>query len=147
MEVLTEESLVGAETAPTAISRTFTPLMRRIGAPHSGFASLTQKQMQNQQTCGLGWKHDPDLVVQHCDRPYRAIGYSYTYRIYIFQCIAGYRAIPPPFWGYRKIMLSGGLRGGLGGVSQLKPALCAIVRYRGVSQLYCRKSRLDMMAH
>ena len=28
-------------------------------------------------------------------------------------------------------------------VSQLKPALCAIGRYRGVSQLDCRKSRLD----
>ena len=36
----------------------------------------------------------------------------------------------------------GGVWGG-GGVSQLKPALCAIGRYRGVSQLYCRKSRLD----
>ena len=38
-------------------------------------------------------------------------------------------------------MLRGGGSGG--GVSQLKPALCAIGRYRGVSQLYCRKSRLD----
>ena len=37
----------------------------------------------------------------------------------------------------------GGVWGGGGGVSQLKPALCAIGRYRGVSQLYCRKSRLD----
>ena len=54
-----------------------------------------------------------NLVVQHCDPPYRAIGYSYTYRIYVFQCIAGYRAIPPPpFSGHRKIML----RGGGGGV-------------------------------
>ena len=35
-------------------------------------------------------------------------------------------------------MLRGG--SGRGGVSQLKPALCAIGRYRGVSQLYCRKS-------
>ena len=33
--------------------------------------------------------------------------------------------------------------GGLGGVSQLKPAICAIGRYRGVSQLHCRKLRLD----
>ena len=39
------------------------------------------------------------LVTQHCDPPYRAIGYSYTYRIYVFQGIAGYRAIPP-FWGW-----------------------------------------------
>ena len=35
------------------------------------------------------------LVVQHYDPPYRAIGCSYTYRIYVFQAIAGYRAIPP----------------------------------------------------
>ena len=36
------------------------------------------------------------LVAQHCDPPpYRAIGYSYTYRIYVFQGIAGCRAIPP----------------------------------------------------
>ena len=43
-------------------------------------------------------------------------------------------------------MLSGGGLGGGsggGGGSQLKPALCAIGRKRGVSQLYCRKSRLD----
>ena len=30
-----------------------------------------------------------------------------------------------------------------GRVSQVKAALCAIGRYRGVSQLYCRKSRLN----
>ena len=30
-----------------------------------------------------------------------------------------------------------------GGISQLKPALCVIGRYRGVSQLYCCKSWLD----
>ena len=34
-------------------------------------------------------------MVQHCDPPYRAIGYSYTYRIYVFQGIAGYRANTP----------------------------------------------------
>ena len=51
----------------------------------------------------------------------------------VFQCIAGYRAIaPPPLGGYRKIMLrGGGVRGGLGGLSQLKPALCAIGRFWG----------------
>ena len=38
-------------------------------------------------------------------------------------------------------MLRGGGLGG--GVSQLKPALRAIGRSRGVSQLYCHKSRLD----
>ena len=36
------------------------------------------------------------LVVQHCDPSYRAIWYRYNYRIYVFQCIAGYRAVPPP---------------------------------------------------
>ena len=33
------------------------------------------------------------LVVQPLD-PYRATGYRYTYRTYVFQGIAGYRAIP-----------------------------------------------------
>ena len=31
----------------------------------------------------------------------------------------------------------------MGGVSQVKAALSTIGRYRGVSQLYCRKSRLN----
>ena len=64
------------------------------------------------EVCYCLWAFHPDpslgpiLVVQHCDPPYRTKGYSYTYRIYVFQCIAGYRAItPPPFGGYRKIML------------------------------------------
>ena len=35
--------------------------------------------------------------------PYRAIGHSYTYRIYVFQAIAGYRAIPPLGLGIAKI--------------------------------------------
>ena len=54
------------------------------------------------------------LVTQHCDPPYRAIGYSYTDRIYVFR----YRRVsrePPPFWGYRKIMLRGASWGGVGG--------------------------------
>ena len=33
---------------------------------------------------------------------------------------------------------------GGGGVSQVKAALSAIGRYRGVSQLYCRKSRFKL---
>ena len=60
----------------------------------------------------------PVLVVQHCNPPYRAIGYSYTYRIYVFQCIAGYRAIPPPpFLGVSQNYVEGGggVRGGLAG--------------------------------
>ena len=43
-----------------------------------------------------------DLVAQHCDPPYRALGHSYTYRIYVFQGIAGYI---PKGGGYRTIML------------------------------------------
>ena len=88
---------------------------------------------------------DGSLVAQHCDPPYRAIGYSYTYRIYVFQDIAGYRAIPPFFFGgglsrdYVDVLKA---RGG-GGVSQAKAALSAIGRYRGVSQLYCRQSRFN----
>ena len=33
MEILTDENLVGAKTAPTAISRTFTPLLRETRFP------------------------------------------------------------------------------------------------------------------
>ena len=84
-----------------------------------------------------------DLVAQHCDPPYCAIGYSYTYRIYVFQGIAGYRAI---LWGggevshnYADVFES--TWGG--GVSQVKAALSAIGRFGGVSQLYCRKSRFN----
>ena len=44
-----------------------------------------------------------NLVAQHCDPPYRARGYSYTYRIYVFQGIAGYRAIPPQRGGIAQL--------------------------------------------
>ena len=72
------------------------------------------------------------LVVQHCDPPYRAIGYSYTYRIYVFQCIAGYRAIPPLLGGYREIMLSrGGLGGSGGGGGGIAAQACPL-RYRAL---------------
>ena len=59
--------------------------------------------------CVQGGLSDPTLRP-----PYRAIGYSYTLSHLHFLGIAGYRAIPP-FWGYRKIMLGGGLGGRLGG--------------------------------
>ena len=55
------------------------------------------------------------LVVQHCDPPYRAIGYSYTYLIYVFQCTAGYRAIPPLLGVSQNYVEGGGVWGGLGG--------------------------------
>ena len=46
--------------------------------------------------------------------------------------------------GYRAIMLMFRKHvGGGGAVSQVKAALSAIGRYRGVSQLYCRKSRFN----
>ena len=55
-------------------------------------------------------------MVQHCDPPYRAIGFSYTYRIYVFQCIAGYRAIPPLLGvSQNYVERGGGVRVGLGG--------------------------------
>ena len=80
-------------------------------------------------------------VVQHCDPPYRAIRYSCTYRINIFFSVSQGIALYPPFLGVSQnyVERGGGVRGGVWG----KPALCAIGRYRGVSQLYCRKSRLD----
>ena len=56
------------------------------------------------------------LVAQHCDPPYRAIGYSYTYRTYVFSGIAlsqprrgggrGYRSSSGPLQG---IALYGGI--------------------------------------
>ena len=33
MEILTKENLVGAKAAPTAVSRTFTPLVRETRFP------------------------------------------------------------------------------------------------------------------
>ena len=44
MEILTKESLVRAKTAPTAISRTFTPLLRETRFPLEGFTSPAQNQ-------------------------------------------------------------------------------------------------------
>ena len=41
MEVLTKENLV-RQTAPAAVSETFTPLPRRIRFPYSGFSFLSQ---------------------------------------------------------------------------------------------------------
>ena len=68
------------------------------------------------------------LVAQHCDPPYRAIGYSYTYRIYVFRVSQGI-ALYPPLWGvsrnYADVLKAHG------GVSQVKAALSAIGCYRG----------------
>ena len=62
---------------------------------------------------------DNDLVVQHCNPPYRAIGYSFSYRIYVFQGIAGYRAIPPLLGVSQNYVEGGGVRGGGGGYRSL----------------------------
>ena len=56
-------------------------------------------------------------VAQHCDPPYRAIGYSYTYRIYVFQGIAGSHAISSPKRGYRTMMLMFSRLIGRGGIA------------------------------
>ena len=53
-EILTKENLVTRKTVPTAIFRTFTPLLRRIGFPYLGFSFLSHIRMANQQTWGLG---------------------------------------------------------------------------------------------
>ena len=37
------------------------------------------------------------LVAQRCHPPYRAIGYSYTYRTYVFQVSQGIALNPPRF--------------------------------------------------
>ena len=68
-----------------------------------------------------------DLMTQHCDPPYRAIGYSYAYRIYVFR----YRRVsrynpPPPRLGVSQVLRE------RGGVSQVNAALSARGRYRGV---------------
>ena len=50
-------------------------------------------------------------MTQHCDPPYRAIGYSYTYRIYVFYVSQGI-ALFPPLLGVSQNYVKG--RGGEG---------------------------------
>ena len=52
MEILTSENLVGVKTAPTAVSRAFTPLVRRFD--YQGFSSPTHNQMKNCWMLGVG---------------------------------------------------------------------------------------------
>ena len=66
-------------------------------------------------------------MVQPLDPPYRATGYRYTYRTYVSQGIAGYRAIPPEIGPYR----SRGER--VAGGIAAQAALGRVSRYRGVS--------------
>ena len=70
------------------------------------------------------------LVAQHCDPPYRTIGYSYTYRIYVFQGIAGIALYPPLGRVSHNNVDVWKARGG--GVSQVKAALSAIGRCRAL---------------
>ena len=72
--------------------------------------------------------------------PLRVLQSRYTIAIInrlVFSCIAGYRAIPPKATakGYRKIMLEA--------YCQYRSSSCRLVPIapKGVSQLYCRKSR------
>ena len=71
------------------------------------------------------------LATQHCDPPPPccAIGYSYTYRVYVFLVSQGIALYPPPLGVSRKIMLRGGV---WGGYRQVNAALSAIGRHRGV---------------
>ena len=70
-----------------------------VVAPHrelSALSSACNAGVRKEATLVLGkpgfWVTS-GLVAQHCDPPYRAIGYSYAYRIHVFQGIAGYRTI------------------------------------------------------
>ena len=54
MEILTNKNLVEAKVAPTAVSRTFTPLVRETRFPYYRFSFPTQTRMENCQTLGLG---------------------------------------------------------------------------------------------
>ena len=70
----------------------------------SCFEVLQDTWHSNKENDGASWNlSGPTLRPP----PYRAIGYSYTYRIYVFQCIAGYRATPP-FWGVSQNYAEGG---------------------------------------
>ena len=81
-------------------------------------------------------------MTQHCQPPYRAFGYSYTYRIYVFKCR---KVSSGPYRTDVSDDCSIGGGGAHGGLSQVNAALCKLSRYRGpgVSRLYCHKSRLN----
>ena len=69
------------------------------------------------------------LVAQHCDPPYRAIGYGNTYPSTFFRVSQGI-ALYPPWGSIAQLCWCLKALGG-GGVSQVKAALSAIGRYRG----------------
>ena len=61
MEILTKENLVGTKTAPAAVSRTFTPLLRRNQVSLvSTFLSDPGSESKISRLRGWGWKNDPD---------------------------------------------------------------------------------------
>ena len=61
MEILTEENLVGAETDPTAVSRTVTRLVGRIRfLSKDFFLSEPGSGGKISRLEGWGWKNDPD---------------------------------------------------------------------------------------
>ena len=70
-----------------------------------------------------------NFVAQPLDPPYRAIGYSYTYRTCVFSGIEGYRAIPPQI---SPIAAEGR---GWQGVSQLKLPSGGIALHGGIAEI------------
>ena len=52
MEILSQESLVGAKTAPTAVSRTSAPLLRRVRFPPRLYFS--QPESDEKKTSDVG---------------------------------------------------------------------------------------------
>ena len=60
MEILTKENLVGARTALTEISRTFTRSKEKLGFLSKDASFRSKFRKSNQQTWGWGWKNDSD---------------------------------------------------------------------------------------
>ena len=82
-----------------------------------------------------------NLATQWCSHRYRTIGYSYTYRIYVFQ-ISQYIALCPQTVPIAQMCsddcsMQGGTFGGW--VSQINAALCNASRYR-LGKPTCRRT-------
>ena len=69
------------------------------------------------------------LVAQRLDPPYRAIGYSYTYRTYVFQVSQGIALFPP------KLALLQPRRGGGKGYRSSSCPLQGIALYGGIAEI------------
>ena len=62
-------------------------------------------------------------MTQHCEPPYRAVGYSYTYRIYISSYRRVSRYTPPLLGVSQNYVEGGGVRGGAWGGGYRKSML------------------------